>query len=842
MFDRSYPIGHNPRSALMTPAAVFPPPFRRSDMTSLFSLPTLRGLRWAVLVVLGSSLSVTAGQAAGDDNAAASSLEAPASDTFLQQRCYDCHSGETTEGGLDLARLSRDLSDPAAERKWVRVFDRVHDGEMPPTDSDKLPAAEKTAFLDSTGQWIRDAQQTRDAELGRVRARRLTRREVERSLQDLLGIDIPLADQLPADATGTEFSTVADGQSMSHFQLERHLAVVDLALDEALRRALSEEDHYSKHLSAFEVARRERDRRTREAEIIDDLAVVWSSGLAFYGRVPNTAAPDSGWYRFKLKVAGLKPPSSGGVWCTIRSGMCVSSAPLLSWIGSFEAIEFLREIEFEAWLPARHMLEIRPGDDTLRRAKFNGGQVGNGEGAPQNVPGIAIESLTMERIHRGPDNAGIRRLLFGDVPVTPGSRKESAVVKSDDPHADAERLILAFASRVFRRPATREDLQAYLGMVHQALDNGAEFPSALRMGYRALLCSPRFLYFTEAPGPLDDFAIATRLSYFLTGSTPDSTLFDLAAAGRLRDRATLHQQIDRLIDTKGTTFIEDFAAEWLDLDQINFTEPDSKLFGDYDSIVEHTMLDETHQFLNDLLSDDLSVGQLIHSDYTWLNSRLARYYEIKGVEGDALRRVALKPEDHRGGVLTQGAVLKVTANGSNTSPVVRGVWISDRLLGQKVPPPPPNVPAIEPDIRGAKTIREMLARHRADDACASCHVKIDPAGFALENYDPAGQWRERYVQVVDGKTHKGAEIDAGYTLPDGREFKNIDDFRRLILAHPEQLARTVAEKLLTYGTGAPMSFADRQAVDEMVRQAAASDYGLRSIVHAVVSSQVFLSK
>jgi hypothetical protein len=288
--------------------------------------------------------------------------------------------------------------------------------------------------------------------------------------------------------------------------------------------------------------------------------------------------------------------------------------------------------------------------------------------------------------------------------------------------------------------------------------------------------------------------------------------------------------------------VEDFAAEWLDLDQIDFTEPDGKLYPNFDAIVQNSMLAETRTYLETMLKENLSVARLIDADFTYLNSRLARFYGIDGVDGDELRRVTLSPEDHRGGVLTQGAILKVTANGSNTSPVVRGVWVSERLLGEPIPPPPDNVPAIEPDIRGAKTIREMLEKHRSQASCAACHVKIDPPGFALESFDPSGRWRERYVQLVGGRRSAGARVDASYALPDGREFRDVDEFRKLIGGEPRRLARCVAEKLLVYGTGAAISFADRQAIDDIVQQAAGEEFGFRSIVQAVVTSPVFLSK
>lgn len=773
----------------------------------------------------------------------------PAVASFLRTHCVDCHQGPEAEGGLDLANLGYDLATPDAERRWIRVFDRVHDGEMPPADSPKPKAEEAAAFLASTGDWLRAFRHGRDAELGRVRARRLTRREVERSLHDLLGIDIPLADQLPEESRSAGFTTTADGQSISHFQLERHLAVVDLALDEAYRRALGPGDDFDEDFNAVAVARRNPRSRTREPEMLDGKAVVWSSGLTFYGRIPTTTAREQGWYRFTVTLSALKPPETGGVWCMVNTGLCVSSAPLLTYVTSFEATPEPRTFEFEAWLPERHMLEIRPGDKTLKKGKFAGGQVGAGEGGPQELPGIAIEQITMRQIHHGAQDDETRKLLFGDLTLksnksSKGSKSAAErTVVSEGPKKDSAKLLKAMARRAFRRPVTDEEIAGYVAMTHQALAEGQTFAAALRVGYRALLCSPRFLYLSENPGSLDDHAVAARLSYLLTGSTPDAALSALADAGKLHDPKTIRAETDRLLARDGgRMFVKDFSAQWLDLDLIDFTEPDQKLYPNFDAIVQNSMLNETHTFLTNMLAKNQSVSRLVDAKYTYLNSRLARFYGIGGVEGDALRRVELQADSHRGGVMTQGAVLKVTANGSNTSPVVRGIWVSERLLGVPIAPPPTNVPAIEPDIRGAKTIREQLEKHRSQASCAVCHVKIDPPGFALENFDPAGQWRDRYLMTDGKKRFTGPKIDAGYQMADGRRFANLEEFRELVAAEPRKLAANVAEKMLAYGTGAPISFADREAVEAVADEAERDNFGLRSILHAVVTSPVFLSK
>ena len=764
--------------------------------------------------------------------------------TFLENNCYDCHQGEWAEAALDLEELSFDLGQGKNLQRWVHVYDRVQSGEMPPADYGEPDAKEKSQFLSATRRGLSDFQMNIHIKYGRVRSRRLTRKQIERSLQDLLGVDIPLREFLPEEIKTDGFTTVAEGQGMSHFHLAAHLETVDAALDEAFRRALEPGEMVQRDLDAEGIARKNPERRCRDPEMRKGQAVTWSSGVGYHGRISATTAPHDGWYRFQVAVSGLKPPKTGGVWSTVRSGFCVASAPLLTDVITFEATEKPKVVEFTAWLPKGHMLEIRPADRSLKKGHFAGGQVGTGEGESQNIPGIAFDRLVMDQVHRNGDDDQIREYLFGDLKVerAKGNRTPWRVI-SKNPHADAERLLTRFAGRAFRRPVTSNEIAPYWEDVNAALDDKGDLVDALRLGYRALLCSPRFLYFAEKPGSLDDYEVATRLSYFLTGSTPDEKLTHLASAGKLRDPKVLKEQTRRLLEGRGgRRFVKDLAAEWLDLDQVNFTQPDANLYREYDPIVEQSMVAETETYLETMLEENLSVSCLIDSDFTYLNSRLARYYDIDGVIGDKLRRVKLTPDSRRGGLVTQGAVLKVTANGSNTSPVIRGVWVSERLLGVEVPPPPSNVPAVEPDIRGAKTIREQLAKHRAQGECASCHVKIDPAGFALENFDPAGQWRDNYLKIDDGKVQKGLPVDASYELPSGQRFEDIDGFQKIVASDPHRLAASVAEKLLTYGTGATIEFVDRAEVEKIVKASADENYGFRSLIEHVAASPLFLTK
>ena len=761
---------------------------------------------------------------------------------LLATHCRDCHSGGSAEGGFDLDQLSDDLSVPGHAQRWTRLLDRVQAGEMPPPDVSELKPADRKLFVAARSRWLATYQQTDQALHGRVQGRRLDNRQLERSLHALLGIDIPLAVHFPEETRTNGYTTVADGQAMSHFQLEQHLRGVDLALDEAFRRAFSEKsDEFDKHLTAQGLSRENPKRRCREPELLDDHGVVWSSGLIFYGRIPATTAREDGWYRFTIRAKALKSPEKHGVWCTVRRGLGVSSAPLLAEVGSFEATAEPQEWTFETWLPAREMLEVRPGDKTLKKARFAGGQVGVGEGEPQNVPGLAIEWIKMSRIHRGPDNAAVRALLFDDLQVTPAQGKGVAgKVTAQDEEQDATRLLQRFAERAFRRPVPAAEVQPYVDFSLQLIRAGQPFADALRGGYRAILCSPRFLYFQEQPGSLDDYAIASRLSYFLWNAPPDAELLQLASEKRLHQPAVLKEQTRRLLaDDRGRQFMKDFAEQWLDLAQIDFTEPDPRLYPQFDPVVQQAMLAETEHFLQRNLDENRPIAELFGADYTYLNSRLARFYGIPEVTGDALRPVSLGPDSPRGGLFGQGAILKVTANGSTTSPVIRGVWISERLLGQEIPPPPESVPAIEPDIRGATSIREQLAKHTSSDSCAACHRHIDPPGFALENFDPAGGWREKYGT---GNSKNRVTVDPSHEFNDGRSFSSVQEFRSRVLEKPEKLAENLVKHYLTYGTGAPIRFADREVVGKIVAQAADDNFGLRTLIDETVTSSIFLTK
>jgi hypothetical protein len=382
---------------------------------------------------------------------------------------------------------------------------------------------------------------------------------------------------------------------------------------------------------------------------------------------------------------------------------------------------------------------------------------------------------------------------------------------------------------------------------------GYTFEQAVRVGLKGIMVSPRFLFLDEKPGRLDDIALASRLSYFLWCTMPDDELLALADQQKLSDRETLRGQVERMLNSPQVhEFTKNFVGQWLNLRDIDFTEPDRLLYPEFDDMLKAAIVDETHLFFEEVLRDNLSLTNFVASDFTLLNERLAKHYGIPGVEGHVFRKVPLPPDSHRGGVLTMASVLKVSANGTTTSPVIRGAYVLDRILGTPPDPPPPGVPAIEPDIRGATTIREQLAKHREIESCATCHVKIDPPGFALESFDVIGGWRENYRSrgngdpvTIDGRRMHylhGPPVDPSGVLADGREFRDIDELRQLLLADKDQLARALTVKLLTYGTGGAPAPADQQEVEAIIGRVRNRDYGFRTLVHEIVQCDLFRRK
>jgi len=499
-------------------------------------------------------------------------------------------------------------------------------------------------------------------------------------------------------------------------------------------------------------------------------------------------------------------------------------------------------------------------------------------------PGIACDWLDIEGPLHEVWPPVAHRVLFGDLPlvefdakanpgVTPPARKKVRqigagrnrpdpdaglwTVRSEQPLVDADKLLASFLPKAFRRPVEASVRKDYVAKVEERLKAGDCFETAMRWAYRAALCSPDFLYQVEPVVKLDDFALAGRLSYFLWNSTPDARLTELAAAGKLRDVKTLPAEIERLLkDKKSDRFVEDFLGQWLKLRAIAANDPDKKLYPEFSPYLQDAMVAETRAYFRELLEKNLDARHLVKSDFVMVNEKLAKHYGIAGVTGAQIRRVPLPADCPRGGFLTQGAILKITANGTTTSPVPRGAFVMDRLFGQPPDPPPPNTAAVEPDVRGATTIRELLDKHRDNASCAACHAKMDPPGFALESFDVIGGFRTRYRSMGEGepaprggidpfigiKFTLGPNVDASGVLPDERKFADIREFQTLAAANSELLLKNLAQQLAIYATGRDLAFSDRDQIAALIASAQKQGGGVRTLIHELTQSQLFQTR
>ena len=404
----------------------------------------------------------------------------------------------------------------------------------------------------------------------------------------------------------------------------------------------------------------------------------------------------------------------------------------------------------------------------------------------------------------------------------------------------ARAILKRFAGAAFRRPVTNDKLDILYQLVRSKAEEGKNAFEALKVGFRAILCSPDFLYLQEPEGRLDDYALASRLSYFLWSTQPDAELMKLAASGKLSNPKTLKKQTIRLLkDERSTAFTEAFTARWLELYKIGTMPPSDKDFKTYyiDGL-EESMKQETQTFFRYILENNLSINQFLDSDFTFVDGGLARLYGIEGIHGPNFQRVSVKNDPRRGGLLGHASILTASANGIDTSPVVRGIWVLENILGSPPSPPPPDVEPLEPDIRGATTIRDQLDKHRKVETCYECHKKIDPLGFALENYDPIGGWRERYPR----RGESGPVIDASGQLPNGHKFDGIADFKEVLSGRQEQFAQCLTEKLLAYSMGRTLEFTDRPEVNGIVKELEQSGLGLQDLVLLVVQSEAFQTK
>jgi hypothetical protein len=541
-----------------------------------------------------------------------------------------------------------------------------------------------------------------------------------------------------------------------------------------------------------------------------------------------------------------------------------------------------RETEITAWLDEQEVLVVDPVSIPWFGSTLSISVDGRFATSAHVGAGVALDWVDVEGPLYESWPPESHRSLFGNLPIKPLAadgtvirparrpvERQSAywpkftdlppaeqqppleTVQSADPIADARRLLGMFLGRAFRRPVIGDEIEPYVRLVEQRLAANECFEDAMRRAYVAILTSAPFLFHASDAMP-DQTALASRLAYWLWNSSPDEPLLAAAASGRLNDPAAVKAHVERLLaDPRSGRFVDDFADQWLELRRLDETMPDRDLYPEYSILLHEGMAAEPRAFIREAIDKDLPIAALVEPGFAMLTQRLAEHYGIPGVEGAEVRRVPVPPESPRGGLLGQAAIHKLTANGTTTSPVKRGVWVMDRLLAEPPPPPPANVMAIEPDTRGTTTVREQLSRHRDVAACAGCHAKIDPPGFALESFDPVGGFRERYRAIGKGDDPPeralvvwpvayriGPAVDASGKLSDGCEFDGLKGLTRHLAADPRRLARGLVHHLACYATGAEIGYADRRIVDAILDSAAPSHYGLRSLIQAVAASEL----
>ena len=764
---------------------------------------------------------------------------------FLTTHCQECHSGEKPKGDFGLEKLGPDFDNTANRDRWLAALKRVQAGEMPPKA--KPRPAEKDA--QALAAWIEAKAVDARLASGRTVLRRLNRVEYQNTVRDLLGIDVDFQEILPADSSANGFDNSGEALHVSSFLMEKYLEAADTALGLAIangpqppvvKKRYSLKDQHNVKSTTESVYR-----------IQDDTVTLFSSSAWNAVHIYHFYPPDRGRYRFRISASAVQSAEKPVTYCVSVAGKRPSGKSGL--VGYFDApADKPNVVEFVEFMEPRTTIHILPYGLTNAQTVHKIG-ADKYEG-----PGLAVQFVEIE----GPLNEtwppASHRRIFGDREQKPSpvfNNSKRVEVASNDPEADAEKILRDFARRAFRRNVTDADVKPFLTLVKAKLAAKHSFEKAVRVGLTAIMVSPEFLFLREKPGKLDDFALASRLSYFLWSTMPDEELLTLAEKGKLSQPDTLRAQVERMLKhPKAGAFTENFVGQWLGLREIDATEPSHLLYSEFDHMLKVSMIRETELFFAEVLKDDLSLTNFVVSDFTMLNARLAKHYGIPGVDGFAFRKVTLPPGSRRGGVLTMASVLKVTANGTTTSPVTRGVWVMERILGTPPPKPPADVPSIEPDIRGATTIREQLAKHRQVASCASCHTKIDPPGFALESFDVIGGWREQYRTtgngdrkdvIVDGRRmpyRMGAKVDPSDVMPDGFKFANIDEFKQLLLKDKDQLARALTEKLLTYATGAAPEATDKAEIEALVKKTREKNYGFRALVHEVVQSKLFQTK
>jgi hypothetical protein len=720
---------------------------------------------------------------------------------FLKAHCFHCHGTEDGKNKADLTLSSYkdDLSIQQDRKVWDNVLHMLRTGEMPPMERQRPPAADIEAVTAAIEGVLANLDCSKAPNVGRVTVRRLNRAEYNNTIRDLVGIDHQPAADFPSDDVGYGFDNIGDVLSTTPLLFERYLAAAESVLQKVIVLPETVEA---------------KDIRLQSFRITRDAGETTNGGGVLYaeGDVYGESFLDAGDYNINVEVYA-KQVGDEKVRGAIRVG--------------HETIK-----EFEVTSTNRDKLQVL-------EAKIR---------VPAGTTRVGVALLNPHVAADSTDEAPKRRLLFvrsivADGPYNPPpppaaahQNKLLAHAEGLEPREAAREVIARFATRAFRRPVQPAEVERILRLYDAAEKEGEKYEERLRLALCRVLVSPHFLFRVELDPPgakagesylVSELELASRLSYFLWSTMPDDELNGIALKGELRKN--LPAQIERMLkDAKSTAFVQNFAGQWLTLRKLPQVSPDAALFPQFDDDLRSAMQKETELFFEDILRENRSVLHFIDADFTYVNARLARHYGIDGVFGAEFRKI--KSPANRGGLLTQASILTLTSNPNRTAPVKRGKWVLEQLLGTPPPPPPPDIPDLDERKTLTGTVRQVMEQHRANPICASCHARMDPLGFAFENYDAIGAFREKDGQFP---------IDPSGELPDGRKFQGPRELKTILKDKKELFARSLAEKMLTYALGRGLEYYDKCAVDKILAALEKNDYRMQTLIVETVNSDPF---
>jgi Protein of unknown function (DUF1592)/Protein of unknown function (DUF1588)/Protein of unknown function (DUF1585)/Protein of unknown function (DUF1595)/Protein of unknown function (DUF1587)/Planctomycete cytochrome C len=818
-------------------------------MEQIGVFPTSRTMKWVtIFAILRYYLTVfVVGYALAnwDSKARAADL-APHVDSYFKEYCIECHREGSKKSEFHLAKLSAKVGIEDTPQ-WLEVMERINSGEMPPKDHKKRPTADTNAEI---VEWI--ATRMEEGEVARLAARsrvtynRLSREEYVNTIRDLIGVHYDAADPgaFLEEEEWRGFERLGSVMTLSPSNIEKYLAAAEVILAEAYPATQPKILNFTKRaVTAAQIDESHRE-RLEAFGLLDKIRYeIWPGDI--YRGSGSESLPEAGIYEISYTLSGLKPENGRA------PRLYIYETKLDRVLHEQEIIapeEQPITVTFQAHLP-----KGKPNISVINEVP--GPSIAPRSGRHGRRPFISTKDGRIPWQMKLTDEHGHARYPFlildavsfrGPIITDQERQRRDEYFQPGEENLDEVRAGLErFANRAFRRPVRIDELDGYMSIIQAEREAGEKFDSAVKAGMLAILCSKSFLFLAEGDEDADrtrlnDWELASRLSYFLWSTMPDDELLRLANEGKLRDKQERARQVTRMLDDpRSNRFCDSFASQWLNLRKVGQFPPDKKLYPDYDKHLEDSMIGETKAFFRQVLQNNLPLQEFLDSDWSMLNSRLASYYGMSDADlKDEFQRVSLTSDSRRGGILTQAAILSLTSDGTRHRPVHRGKWLSEAIFGKAPPPPPANVDPIETNPIDAPkaTLRMKLEAHVHDARCASCHAKIDPLGLAFENYDAIGRWRTE--EIVEG-TGPNPPVNPSGKLPDGRSYQTPEEFKQLLLADIDTFHAAFIEKLATYALRRTMSFQDRADLAAIAAMSKNQDYRVRDILEALVLSDLF---